>query len=231
MNKILIVCLAAYKPGFVIDPLDPDHHDRQELYAIALHQLIEIAPAEVDIIPIDNTVGKREELILSLQKELNRQRVKDTIFVNNNNLGGQNKGAGEYVMCRSLLSKYQNELLNYDWIIYYTSRYPMSFPLIFEYIEKFPEFEAIVANAEYLYADNQKIPPAPGNYNDVIFAMRSKCFMEYISSMDPTILTAKKMNSESNLYNFIHQNHKKLKPVYRFGILRYNYACHKMELI
>lgn len=229
-QKILFVCLASYHvPN--LRGYDPDSRHREEVYAVALAHLLKIAPVNVEFIIVDNTASTVDDLSPSLKKLFSDSRIKDVVLVNNNLLGANNRGAGEYVMCRNLLKKHGEYVKGFDWVVYYTSRYPLSFPLIFDYLARYREKDAIVANATYLYADGSNIESAPGNFNDVIFAMKPEYFSAYIGSLEPEKLAAQKMNSETNLYNYIHENKINFQEVYRWGLLRYNYGYHKAEVI
>ncbi len=229
-QKILFICLAAYKvPN--IGGHDPEAMHRQEVYAIALDRLLKLATPSTSLIVVDNTVSDVSELSPSLAKQFANEKIKDVVLVNNNVLGAKNKGAGEYVMCQAVLGKHSEFVKQFDWVVYYTSRYPFSYPLVFEYLEKFKDKEAIVSNADYLYADGESIASAPGNFNDVVFAMKTGTFLKFVDSMDPEHLAKLKMNSETNLFNYLHENKIDFEEVYHWGILRYNYASHKAEVI
>lgn len=229
-QKILFICLASYHvPN--LRGYDPDARHREEVYAVALSHLLSTAPREVEFLVVDNTATSVEELSPSLQVLFQDSRIKDVVLVNNNQLGAKNRGAGEYVMCRALLDKHSEYINNFDWVVYYTSRYPLSFPLVFEYLERYADKQAIVSNATYLYADGSNEPSAPGNYNDVIFAMKPRELVGYIGSLEPERLAGLNMNSETNLYNYIHENKLDFQEVYRWGLLRYNYGWHKSEVI
>lgn len=230
MQKILFICLAAYKVPSLTDA-DLLGVDRQTLYAIALHRLFNVMTPQTELIVVDNTVSQIKDLEAPLREQLVHSRIKDVILIHNNEYGFSNKGAGEYRMCEAVIKKHEPYIREFDWVVYYTSRYPISFPLVFEYMEKYPHVDAIVANATYLFSDGSVVPSAPGNFNDIIFTMKPSYFLNYVQSMSPDELFKKQMNSESNLYNFIIENNLNFKEVQRWGVLRYNYSAHRTELI
>jgi hypothetical protein len=230
MQKILFICLAAYNAPNV-GGYDPKSLQRQEVYAVSLNRLLSLATASTELIVVENTVSAITELSESLQAQLKHPMIKDVLFVNNNELGVKNKGAGEYVMCQAVAAKHREYIGSFDWVVYFTSRHIISFPLVFEYAEKFRDKQAIVSGATYLYADNRTIQPAGNQFDDVIFAMKPEIFLAYVKSMDPERLTAERMNSEANLYNYLHDQSVDFQKIGHWGLLRYNYASHKSEII
>lgn len=229
-SRTLVFCFASYK---IEDKTgsDPTNIDRQTLYAIALDRLIEVAPGGAGIIVGDNTVSDISELHPVLQEQLRRPEVLRKVFIANNALGAKNKGAGEHLTCLAIMQAAADILPRYEWIVYFTSRYPMQFPLVFRYIDQYRNKEAIVSNAVYLWSDGTDIRPAHGNYNDVIFAMRREVFEKYVKFMNPENLAARAMNSEQLLFEFIHSNRVNFQEVEHWGIFRYNYGQFQMEFI
>jgi hypothetical protein len=229
-NKAIVFCFASYK---IEDKTgsDPTNIDRQTLYAIALDRLIEVAPRGTGIIVGDNTVSDERQLQPVLQEQLRRPEILRKVFIANNVLGAKNKGAGEHLTCLAMMRAAAEILPQYDWVIYFTSRYPMQFPLVFKYIDEYQDKDAIVANAVYLCPDGSSIPPAPGNYNDVIFAMRRETFKKYAKIMDPRDLFARGMNSETRLYKFVHENKLNYAEVEHWGVFRYDYGRFEMQFI
>lgn len=229
-NKTLVFCFASYK---IKDPTgsDPQNIDRQTLYAIALDRLIEVKPAGAGIIVGDNTVSDISKLHPVLQEQLRRPEVLRKVFIADNALGAKNKGAGEHLTCLAMMQAAADILPRYEWIVYFTSRYPMQFPLVFKYIDQYSNKEAIVSSAVYLWPDGTDIPTAPGNYNDVIFAMRREIFEKYVEFMNPEKLAARGVNSEQLLFKFIRRNRVNFQEVEHWGIFRYNYGQFQMEFI
>ena len=230
MQKICFVCLASYfAPN--IGGFDPESIHRQESYAVALSQLLDIAPAGVELLIVDNTVGSSEELSDSLRAQFSAEMIKDVMFINNNKLGSKNKGAGEYVMCREIIKKHEAYLRDFDWVVYYTSRHIVAFPVIFEHLKRYSDKQAIVSSAEYIFANGSRSVPDEKGYDDVIFAMKPALFMDYATSLEPEKLVTLHMSSESNLYNFVHDNKLDFQKVHRWGLVRYDYGYGKTEII
>ncbi len=228
--KTLVLGLGSYKVRDTTGS-DPTNIDRQTVYAIALDRMIRVMPQHTDIAIAENTISSLDEVTPWLQEQLRRPEVKKHIFINNNALGAKNKGAGEYVMCKAAIDAYGKDIEKYDWIVYFTSRYPMPFPLVFDYIAAHHEKDAIVGNVSYLCADNRTVKGAPGNYNDIIFAMKREYFLRYVESMNPEKLTQENMNSETHLFNFVHEQKLAFHEVSRWGTLRYDYKEFQMQII
>jgi hypothetical protein len=228
--KTLVVGLGSYKVKDTTGS-DPTNIDRQTVYAIALNRLLKAMPKGTDVVIAENTIGSLADVTPVLQEELRRKEVIRHVFVQNNTLGAQNKGAGEYVMCRAVADQLGRDLEKYEWVIYFTSRYPMPFPLVFDYIAKHPQADAIMGNVSYLFSDGRTVPSAPGNFNDIIFAMRREHFLAYVESMNPELLAKQHMNSETNLFNFVHDRKLKFHEVHRWGTLRYDYKEFQMQVI
>jgi len=228
--KTLFVCLGSYKVNDRTGS-DPTNIDRQTVYAIAMDRLISTMQRDTGIIVAENTVSNLSELTPYLQEQLIRPEISKLIFVNDNKLGARNFGAGEYVMCQRVLDECEEIIKEYDWVVYFTSRYIMPYPLIFSYLEKYKDKEAIVANASYLCSDNRVEQSSPGNYNDMIFAMKRDVFVRYVESMNPQKLAQEKMNSETHLYDFIRDQKVDFQEVHRWGTLRYDYHKYQMQVI
>ncbi len=210
---------------------DSTNIDRQTLYAIAWQRMFEVMPRGTKVIVAENTVSSLNEVHPVLARQINREEVSKLVLIKDNSLGSQNKGAGEYMMCKESTRQGAELFEQAEWTIYFTSRYPMSFPYIFDYILRHQEKDAIVANATYLYSSGKEIMGGPENFNDVIFAMKKEWFIRYVESMDPEKLTADKMNSEHHLFNFIHKNKLNYQEVSRWGLFRYDYKEFEMQII
>lgn len=245
MTKVACVCLGAYN---VSNWTKEQNFIRQSLYSVALEQAMTLAELQdthaknldLHFFIVENTVSNQnEEVIPELREQLSNERIKDVQYINNNALGAKNKGAGEYTMCRSVLEKHKAELLQYDWIVYYTLRQIIVAPLVLQSIYEIQEGVAdkrssiIVSGPSSLYRDKEVFPPAK-NYCDMIFAMKPETFVRYIDSMSPEELVAKKMSSENNLYDFVEKevtDHKAPPCIRkRLGVLRYDYAINKTEI-
>ncbi len=237
--KILFVCLGAYK---ISSYTEEQNFDRQTVYSIALHRLLEIAKeekesngAQIGAIVIDNTTSDKSELIPELAEQFSNPFIKDAMLINNNAFGMSSKGAGEYLMCRAVINKHRELLKTYDWVVYYTLRQIITSPLVIDFIkEEFAnktDTSIIVGNPTYLYSSGKITPSAPGNYCDMIFAMKPTEFLGYIDSMTPEELAAKKMSSEQNLYNYTNTGDRKKKEFDRLGVMRHDYAINKTQVV
>lgn len=229
--NILFLCLGSYKVQDTTGS-DPDCFDRQLLYAISLSRLQQLAVGKnVRILVCDNTVASLSELHKPLKDALYPIGEQNILLSQDNGLGAKNKGAGEYGMCRFALDRRSDAFHSADWVVYYTHRHPMPFPFVFEYIERYGVYDALVSNAVYLYPNGHTSVPTIGMYDDLMFAMKTPTFKKYLESMSPQELATRRMSSEQNLYNFLHTGMYKVKRVERFGLLRYNYATQEMEVV
>ena len=220
--KTLIYGSASYK---IPDKtgVDPDNLDRQTLYAVSLRRLKSVAPADTGIVIADNTVSGSNELHPVLRKEVEDPRVTRMVWVNSNTVGLKNVGMGEHATFKEAIRQTQDLIPQYDWLVYYTSRQVMSFPLLFHYLEKYPNKEAIVGATSHFNVDGSEDLCAPGNFNDMLFAMKQGTFLRYIDYTDPENNAAKGMNSEQVLYNFITEHKVDYQEVYHWGLFRYDY--------
>lgn len=244
MTRIAFICLGSYH----IDTWTKEQNfDRQSVYSIALSQALNLAKHRetlaknlaCDFFIVDNTVSSGSQVIDELKSQFSDPLIQDVQYINNNNLGSKNKGAGEYIMCRAVIEKHRDALAEYDWVIYYTMRQIIVEPRIHKAIyeattlPKVPN--VLVSNPIYLYADGTTTPSAKGNFCDMIFAMSPQLFFGYIESMKPEELISKKMNSEQNLFEYIDIGKKDgtiiCQELTKLGIMRYNYAINKTELV
>ena len=118
--KKLVICLSSYSP---INSNLIEKYGRQELYAIALWNLAQTASTNTDICVVENTTSEEKIENEKLVDILKSQKIKYKIFINKNDLGSKNKGAGELEMCQAALNTLKEKLNEYDYIIYYTSRH------------------------------------------------------------------------------------------------------------
>jgi hypothetical protein len=229
--KALFVCLGTYKTKDTTGS-DPDNYDRQLLYAIALTRLNKLLEKkDMGVLVVENSATSVAELHPPLRQALQLPCVVDVLLSRNNFLGTKNKGAGEYGMCRYAVEQ-KSQLFNQaEWVVYYTHRHVMAFPLVFGYLEKYGDCDAIVSGASYLFPDGSASPPSTGLFDDLIFAMKKDVFLDYVESMNPEILVQKRIGSEQNLYHFLTSSSIRYKKVERFGVLRYNYASFQMEIV
>ena len=229
--KKLVICLSSYSPSnssFI------EKYNRQELYAIALWNLIQTVSDETEICIVENTTS--EEMIENdkLKNILKNPKVRYKFFINQNDLGSINKGAGELQMCKSVLINLGEKFNQYDWIIYYTSRHIIyDVKNIEEKINR-NDYEMLIGNPNYIVYNKKMRIVAPGNCNDMLFAMKSSLFNEYCSNIDPKKLVKEKMNSERYLYTFSEEKRSqkvKILDLNEIPLVRYNYAIQEMHLV
>lgn len=244
MTNVAFICLGSYN---VSTWSKEQNFARQSLYSIALEQALSIAELpetkerglNLHFFVTENTVtDSGSEVIEELRQLFDNPRVQDVMYINNNALGSKNKGAGEYTMCRAAIEKHKEKLSGYDWIVYYTLRQTIVAPLVLKTISEIEHSSlatsVVVGSPSSLYQDGKEVKPPHHNYCDMIFAMRPAVFFDYINSMSPEELAAKKMSSENNLYDFVHREIKKGSAAAaerkRLGVLRYDYAINKTEI-
>lgn len=227
--KTLFLCLGSYKVPDITG-YDADNFDRQLLYSIALTNLCALANKDTNIVVVENTAGSISELHAPLQQALRLPQITDVLFTRSNQ-GTKNKGAGEYGLCKYACQKRADLFATADWVVYYTHRHTMPFGLMFDYLQKYSSADALVARAPYFYLDGSMSPAEPGQFDDVIFAMKKDVFLKFVETMDPDSLTKQKMSSEENLFRFLTQGKYNYKQVERFGVCRYNYFNYQTEVI
>jgi hypothetical protein len=228
--KALFLCLGTYKTKDTTGS-DSDNSERQLLYAIALSNLSKLVTKDMGILVVENSVASVSELHPPLQEALKLPQVTDVLFSQDNAWGSKNKGAGEYGLCKFAFEKKPELFEQADWIIYYTHRHTMPFPKVFEYLEKYQSYDAVVAAAEYLYPDGSASVPGTDLFDDLIFAMKRETFVKYLETMDPEVMVKKHIGSEQNLYQFLTSQNINYKQVERFGVFRYNYVANRMEVV
>lgn len=231
MSKILFICLSSYQPK------NSDfraRYNRQELYAVALWNLIKETKAQVDICVVENTV--EQELAIEndkLKSILDDSNVTYKFFINNNALGTINKGAGEFTMCKAVIENLGDNIKKYDWIVYYTSRHILYRLQDLTQLLNTSNSDILISNSSYILPDGSTIKSAPVNYNDMIFAMKPDLFVAYCTSMNPEKLVEKRMNSETQLFNFVEEvknKGKKVETLDDIWLCRYDYVMKHMHL-
>lgn len=243
MIRIAFICLGSYH----IDSWTEERNfDRQSLYSIALEQVLSFADSResiqsnlsCDFFIIDNTVSESTQIIPELRIQFENPRIRDVQYINNNTLGSKNKGAGEYVMCQAVIAKHKDELIKYDWIVYYTLRQILVLPLIQKTIAgvsnnaDLKKINTITANPPYFYFNKEKKDSASKNYCDMIFAMKPLEFFKYISTTSPEELVSHKLSSEQNLFNFIEKtNGIENFQLEHLGVMRYDYTLNKTQIL
>jgi hypothetical protein len=204
------------------------------LYAIALWNLIQNISADTYICIVENTTSEDKIENDKLKILLANPKITYKIFLNQNNLGSKNKGAGELQMCQAVLSSLGEKLNQYNWIIYYTSRHIMFDTEEIEKQTRCDNVSILISNPSYILSNKNILPVASGNYNDMLFAMRTPLFVEYCSNIDPEKLVREKMNSERYLFLFIEEKIKQkisIADLEEIPLIRYDYAIQEMHLV
>lgn len=244
MTRVAFICLGAYH---IANWTSEQNFDRQSVYSVALTQALAIAEHEetkkkdldLSFFILENTVSNPEkEVIEELRAQFSHPRIKDVIYINDNSLGSQNKGAGEYMMCRAAIQKHRDTLKEYDWIVYYTLRQiilqPNTLEAIHEIESTTKKENVVIGGLDSFSFDGRKTIAVKENYCDMIFAMKPEQFFAYIDSMSPEELTKKKMNSEKNLYFFVKNGTEAgtifPKELSWNGVMRYVYPTNRTEI-
>ena len=215
MKKNLILCFSSLRPvEFTSDQLV----DREKNYDLALECLLKSIPNNWDIIYNDNTLNDLSELTnQSLKDRLKDSRIK--VMLHKNNEGSINKGAGEHDMCRKSFSRINPE--EYNWVVYFTARHLILNPWYFVNLENISEYECVMSNPVFYFLNNySKLESEKGQYNDMIFSMKSEIFSKFVDSIDVQNLKDKHKNSERHLYEFIQEKGLKTIELESLGILR-----------
>lgn len=244
MTNVAFICLGAYH---IANWNKEQNFDRQSVYSVALTQALTIAEysstqgknLDLSFFILENTVSDPEkEVIQELREQFLHPRIKDVIYINDNSLGSQNKGAGEYMMCRAVIQKHKEILKSYDWIVYYTLRQiivqPNTLEAIYDIESNKTQENVIIGGLDSYLSSGTKVVAVKENYCDMIFAMKPNQFFDYIESMSPEELTKKKMNSEKNLYFFVQKGIKAgtifAKELTWNGVMRYVYPTNITEI-
>lgn len=176
--------------------------DRLKEYAACYKQLIRIIPNSFDLIFVDNSIDSLDVIdnpdlrsILSGQK----------LILTHINHGAFNKGVGELSMLCDVTQKV--DLLTYENVCYCTGRKFFTCPYAFEKAES-TKCEAVVSDADYMFLDGTLLVSNKNMYNDMFFSMKSHIMKEFVKQTQTQLSFMEKnmVNSETNLYNFIHSN-------------------------
>ena len=227
MKKNLILCFSSLRPSqYNFSMLN----QREKNYDLALEWLLKSIPENWDIIYNDNTLNDLSELKNeSLKSRLKNERIK--IILHKDNEGSKNKGAGEHDMCRKSFIEINPE--DYNWVSYFTARHIIPNSCYFDRLEKeFVDYECVMSNPNFYYLSNfEKIPSAPGMYNDMLFSAKSDVFKRFIDHIDVELLKEEHKNSENHLYEFVKKNNLKTFELESLGILRNDHQSHGWHLI
>ena len=190
--------------------------ERSKEYAACYKQLLRIIPNNFDIIFVDNSVSSIEEIQnLELQEIL----LKNKCYLTQQNKGLRNKGVGELSMLCEISEKLN--FFEYEIICYCTGRKFFTCPYPFEKADLL-EKSALVSNPDYMFLDGTLLVSDKTMFNDMFFAMKSETMTNFIKYTEPKLLWMERymVNSEKNLYDFIHENHVEFEFLNFLGLVR-----------
>lgn len=212
-DKNLIICFSSIRPSnYPSDKLK----DRESNYNLSLKWLLKSLPSNWDIIYNDNTLLSLNEIE---NEELKQNLSKINLILHNDNIGNSNKGAGEHDMCKKSFITINPK--NYKWVTYFTARHVIPNSWYFDNLEnKYDNYDAVMSNPPFYYLSYQYIESEKTLYNDMLFSMKSNVFEDFVSSIDVNNLMVNNKNSETHLFEFIHNNNINKVVLDSLGILR-----------
>jgi hypothetical protein len=169
-----------------------------------------------DICVIENTLGSQEKWV-NLQL-FSGEKIK-FLYLNENS-GLTNKGLGELDMATFALSHL--DLQQYNKVIWFSGRHLLTSEAILTNCVTTPA-EAIISNPDFYFLNGQKIETEKnGLINDMIFAMSTKLFSEYILKFSESReeLVRKGLGSEQNLFQFVTERDPTAEWMEHIGVLR-----------
>lgn len=189
---------------------------RQNEYVSCYGQLDRVVPSEFDILYVDNSIQNLEELKSNTLREFLKTK---SFILTKQNFGGRNKGVGELVML--VQASQVVDFSKYHTICYCTGRKFFTCPYPFEKAIS-SDKEAVVSNPDFLFLDGRFREVAKGMFNDMFFAMKSQTMINFVEYTKPRLQTMEQfmINSETNLYQFIQENHVSHQVLPSLGIIR-----------
>jgi hypothetical protein len=199
-----------------------DYIQREVDYLFCLKQLIRVSPANFEIYVVDNTVRNSSELfnqeLISLLSEMNVLYSQKNTAVETKNIG-----VGELEELIYLSEKC--DLKGFDKVAYFSARRFISNPYVFEKTQSLKK-DALLSNPDFIYLNGEIVESEKkGMFNDMFFSMQSKTMQDYISFSRERLeyLEKNMVNSESNLYDFIHKFNISYEELSILGFFRYDY--------
>lgn len=189
---------------------------RQEEYGLCYRQLMRVIPENFDVIFVDNSI---ESLDTLASKELINFLKSQNLILTKKNFGAKNKGVGELAMLVN--SSQLIDFSAYNVICYCTGRKFFTCPYPFEKAASSNE-DAVVSNPDFLFLDGNFIESAKGMFNDMFFSMKSEIMIKFIEYTFPKLQLMERfmINSETNLYQFIHEKNISHQILPSLGIIR-----------
>lgn len=211
--KNLVIVFSTFK----VDSATKDYNlNRQNEYSTCFRQILRILPPEYEAVFIDNSIEKIEDL--------ESEKLKNTIsslnlLLTTKNFGLRNKGVGELVMLTQVSQVI--DLSKYNIISYCTGRKFFTCPYPFEKSMQ-TDKSATVSNPDFQFLNGEFREVAKGMFNDMFFSMRSDVMIKFIQFTVPRLQAMESLmiNSETNLYQFIHENNIDHHIIGTLGIVR-----------
>jgi len=171
---------------------------------------------DFDIHVVENTLGSLSNWIsygLHVEEDI-------TFNFLSENSGRKNKGIGELDMAQYVLS--QLDIGIYKKVVWFSGRHILTSEAILRFYFSTP-VDVVVSNPDFYFIDGNLVKTEKqGLLNDMIFAMSSEAFSEYISVFNSTRLELIRRNvgSEQNLYQFVTTHTHSTEWVIQLGVLR-----------
>ena len=171
---------------------------------------------DFDIHVVENTLGSLSNWISSgLYTEKN---ITFSFLLENS--GRINKGIGELDMAQYVLS--QLDVKIYKKIIWFSGRHILTSEGILRFCLSAPA-DIVVSNPDFYFIDGDLVKSEKeGLLNDMMFAMSSNTFKEYISFFKASRIEMiqKNIGSEQHLYQFVNLNTHSIEWMIQIGVLR-----------
>lgn len=136
------------------------------------------------------------------------------------NSGVANKGIGELDMASHALSKI--DVLSYQKVIWFSGRHILTSEGALKTCLTSPA-DVVVSNPDFYFLDGEKVETEKnGLLNDMMFAMSSKIFMDYISVFGSSRneFIGLRLGSEQILYKYVKVKAPTLEWMQHLGVLR-----------
>ena len=169
-----------------------------------------------DVHVVENTLGSLSNWI-SLDLHVEKD-IAFSFFLENS--GRTNKGIGELDMAQYVLS--QLDVAIYKKVIWFSGRHILTSEGILKLCLSTPA-EIVVSNPDFYFIDGDVVETEKeGMFNDMMFAMSSNAFVEYISVYNSARanLIRKNLGSEQHLYQFVTTNTYSIEWMIQIGVLR-----------
>ena len=210
------------------------HDLRENEYYFCFQQLLRMIPDNFDIAICDNTITSINDLSnQSLQNILSNKKIK--FFILNQNIGKENIGMGE--LDELIYVSSNVNFLNYDKVIYWTSRKIITNPWLFEKVNSMKK-NALISNPRFLHLNSKfnfkYSEPTPNLFNDMFFCLKSNLMNDYVNYSKEKMQFNQHNNigSEQNIYKFINDRNIDYECLDCLGLIKIDYLDNnEIELI